>query len=1020
MTDRSMEKSSVALARLLGDIDHSVVKLGAVGENKLPDIVTITSDSRQAGPGSLFVAVAGSERDGHAFIGDAMLRGCAAVLVEKGRFDPATMAVPTAVAVIEVDDSKGAYAELAEAFFDYPAASLRLVAVTGTNGKTTITYLLEEILAGNGFSVGVIGTVNYRYPMGNGVKVLPASHTTPGAMQLQGLLREMVDNGVTHVVMEVSSHALAQSRLGNLHFDVAAFTNLTRDHLDYHRDMYEYFDTKTLLFTHHLKSGGGAVIAYPCGAAEEGSWSGMLSLICRDRGIRTLACGEHPGADIRLVDCRADLGGNMMTVVTTAGERSFRSPLVGRYNADNVMTALSVSLFLQLPLDVTCALLERATGAPGRLQRVTVDGAGAALRPVVLVDYAHTPDALDKVLATLSALPHRQLFCVFGCGGDRDPGKRPEMGGIAARLSDVVVVTDDNPRSERPETIRGQVAAGVVAAGMACRTVEWLKTRNMSEQGCVVIGGREQAIAMAITSAGPDDIVLLAGKGHEQYQLIGGTKRFFDDCLEAREVLSGWTLAAVAEATGGRILEEAEDRLLGNVATDSRRLAPGEIFVALEGERFDGHDFAGQVVAKGAGCLVVSRRIDERTARAVPQVIVADTLRALGDLANYRRKMMRRLSLPVVIGLTGSCGKTTVKEMTAAILARHWPPGPDNPESCVLKTSGNFNNLIGMPVSLLPIAARHRAAVLEMGMNRPGEIARLAEIAEPDISCITNIHAAHLEGLQSLDGVARAKEELFAGTSPEGVLIVNADDPLVRRCAAAYRQRQVTFGLQGETGGSRPDFWATDIDAGPEGLITFIMHIPGAVIDIHLYAAGVHNVVNALAAAAVAWTAGASPAEIAAGLSDFRAATRRMEMLKAPAGFAVLNDTYNANPASMAAALHTLAQMRAEVSVAVLGDMLELGESSAEAHREIGQLVAELGIKYLALVGEYAGIVAEAARAAAMPPERTEVFADKVQAAEWVENLARQGVLGEGGWVLVKASRSLKMETVVERLTGKA
>lgn len=1020
MPDTTTDGKSIALTRLLGGLNHTVIQPGAGGEGTLPCIAAITSDSRQADANGLFVAIAGSERDGHNFIADAVRRGCAAVLVEKGRFAPAKTVVPASVAVVEVDDSKEAYAELAEVFFDHPAASLCLVAVTGTNGKTTITYLLEEILAGNGFSVGVIGTVNYRYPVGKGKKVLPAPHTTPGAMQLQGLLREMVDNGVTHVVMEVSSHALAQSRIGNLRFDVAAFTNLTRDHLDYHADMYEYFDTKTLLFTHHLKSGGGAVIAYPRGTAEEGSWSGMLALLCRDRGIRTLSCGEHPGADIRLVDCRADLEGNEITVSAPAGERVLRSPLVGRYNADNVMTALSVSLLLQLPFDASCALLENAHGAPGRLQRVAIEGPGSGLRPVVLVDYAHTPDALEKVLATLSDLPRRQLFCVFGCGGDRDPGKRPEMGGIAARLCDVVIVTDDNPRSEKPDAIREQVAAGVVAAGMACHPAEWLKERGPQEKGCIVVGGRGQAIAMAITAAGRGDIVLLAGKGHEQYQLIGGSKRFFDDRLEALEVLSGWTLSAVAEATGGRVTEGAGDTLLGKIATDSRQIGHGEIFIALEGERFDGHDFIGQVVEKGAGCLVVSRRIEERYAGSVPQVIVPDTLRALGDLANYRRRMMRRLGSPVVIGLTGSCGKTTVKEMTAAILARHWPPGPDNPDACVLKTTGNFNNLIGMPVSLLPIGVSHRSAVLEMGMNRPGEIARLAEIAEPDISCITNIHAAHLEGLQSIEGVARAKEELFAGTSPEGVLVVNADDPLVRGCAATYRQRQVTFGLQGEAGGPHPDFWATGIEAGPEGLITFIMHLPGAAIDIHLYAAGVHNVANALAAAALAWTAGASPAEIAAGLSDFRAATRRMEMLKATAGFGLLNDTYNANPASMAAALRTLSQMRAGVTVAILGDMLELGASSAEAHQEIGRLAADLGVDYLGLVGEYAGIVAEAARASGMAANRVAVFADKALAAEWVEGLVRQGHLGAGGWVLVKASRGLKLETVVDRLTGKA
>ena len=1018
MTGTSSNSAMVPLPRLLGRLPHEVIRTGTGGGGQLPGVTGITSDSRQVTPGSLFVAIVGTALDGHAYIDDAIRRGCAAIVVEKGRFDLAPAPAGKAC-IVAVDDSKEAYAEMAEAWYGFPAASLQLIGITGTNGKTTITYLLEDILTGLGYAVGVIGTVNYRYTVAGRKTILPATHTTPDAMHLQGLLRRMADAGISHVIMEVSSHALAQSRIGNVQFDVAAFTNLTRDHLDYHADMYEYFETKTRLFTHHLKADGNAVIGYPQGTAEEGGWSGMLALQCRERGVRALICGAHPEADIRLAGFEADLMGNWMTVATPDGEFSLHSPLVGRFNADNITVALAVAHVLRIPTDKAIPLLARAQGAPGRLQRVEIVG-GDTTRPVVLVDYAHTPDALEKVLAALSALPHRQLFCVFGCGGDRDAGKRPVMGGVAARTSDVVIVTDDNPRSERPEAIREQVAAGVAAAGMPLRSVEWLATRDGEEQGCVVIGGRGEAIALAIRTAGREDIVLIAGKGHEQYQLVEGERRFFDDCLEAKDVLSGWNVGDVVAATGGEGPESPGTVLLGRVVTDSRAVQPGDIFVALEGERFDGHDFAGQVVDKGAGCLVVARRIEQRYAGAVPQVVVDDTQHALGELANYRRQMIRRLSAPVVIGLTGSCGKTTVKEMTAAILARHWPPGPDNPTDCVLKTAGNFNNLIGMPVSLLPLSVRHRAAVIEMGMNRPGEIARLAAIAEPDISCITNIHAAHLEGLHSIEGVAQAKEELFAGTSPDGILVVNADDPLIRRCAARYRQRQVTFGLQADERAGQPDFRATGIEVGRDGQSSFTLHFPGGSVVIHLTAAGLHNVTNALAAAALAWSAGADAAAIAAGLGDFRAATKRMEMIAAPAGYGILNDTYNANPASMAAALRTLAQLQGRVSAALLGDMLELGDSSEAAHREVGRLAAECRIHYLGLVGDFAGFTAEAAIAAGMREEQVRVFVDKEQAAAWIEDLAGDGRLGTGDWLLVKASRGLKLETVVARVTGKA
>lgn len=1023
-TENTMSKISqpsdadrlVPLADLCVQIPCTVVR----STGGLPNISTITSDSRKVEPGCLFIAIVGGKYDGHDYIDEAILRGCAAVIAEKGRIDLIKDKYEN-VCLIEVDDSKVAYGKLAAAYYRHPSLHLKLIGITGTNGKTTITYLLEEILIGMGMSVGVIGTVNYRYTVGSEKKVLPSPFTTPEAMQFQGLLRQMADAGVDCVIMEVSSHALAQSRIGDIHFDVAAFTNLTHDHLDFHASMQDYFQTKTTLFTRHLKAEGMAVVTFADGeTAGETDWAAMLAAVCRDRGIKLLACGARPGVDIRLISASSDLHASEIVLATEDRELCLKSPLVGRFNVDNIMTTLAIACALDLQTEEVLPLLEKAHGAPGRLQRVSVEDGGGAEKPVVFVDYAHTPDALEKVLATLLALPHRELFCLFGCGGDRDPGKRPVMGKIAARLSDVVAVTDDNPRSERPEAISEQVAAGVAEAGMPLRQPGWLTERKQGGKGCVVINRREEAIASVVRAARKGDIVLIAGKGHENYQLSKGKKRFFDDCLEARDALSAWTVASVAQATGGMITGAGSDRLLGRVSTDSRGVGSGQIFVALEGDRFDGHDFVGQVIEKGAACLVVARRTEEQSENSVTQIVVDDTLRALGDLAGYRRRLMRRMSSPVVIGLTGSCGKTTVKEMTAAILQRHWPVGPDNPENCVLKTSGNFNNLVGMPLSLLPLSVKHRAAVIEMGMNRPGELARLAAIAEPDISCITNIHAAHLEGLHSLEGVARAKEELFAGTSSDGILIVNLDDPLVRACSARYSQKKVSFSVSDEGRQYGPDVWATDIEVGTEGLITFLLHLlDGSAVDVHLYAAGIHNVGNALAAAAISWAAGAKAPEIAAGLSDFRAAEKRMEMLEAPGGYNILNDTYNANPASMAAALRTLQQMKGRLSVALLGDMLELGDSSERAHWDLGKLAASCSIDYLGLVGNFAGFVADGAREAGMDAERVRIFLGKDEAAAWIEELQGQELLGRGDWLLVKASRGLRMETIVARLTGK-
>ena len=450
--------------------------------------------------------------------------------------------------------------------------------------------------------------------------------------------------------------------------------------------------------------------------------------------------------------------------------------------------------------------------------------------------------------------------------------------------------------------------------------------------------------------------------------------------------------------------------------TDSRPDNPGGIFVALKGERHDAHEFLPQALARGAACLVAERLPHGLDLKDASAVIVADTERALGDLAAFRRRRLAAISAPTVIAITGSCGKTTVKEMVAAILARRWPPGPNYPEDCVLKTQGNFNNLVGLPLSLLPLAAQHQAAVLEMGMNRPGELSRLAEIAAPDVCCITNIHGAHLEGLGSIEGVARAKEELFAGAGSEATLIINLDDSRVALLAGKYRQKRLTFAISPEPHTEVPDFYASELFFASGGAITFTLHYRGERVPVHLFTAGEHNVANALAAAAIAAAAGAGLAEIASGLGDYRPPAKRMEMLASPLGVTILNDSYNANPASMAAGLRTVRQLARGLALAIVGDMRELGAAAPAAHFEIGRLAGELSIDYLAVVGEFREEVCRGALSGGLPRERVRAFAGKEDAASWVKELVAVKSLGKDDVILVKASRGLQFETITAQL----
>lgn len=976
-------------------------------------VADIRIDSRLVQTGDLFVALRGEATDGHRFLQDVLDSGCSAVLLDDARFLDGLKAGGQQPLIL-VEDSRMAYGQVAASFYNFPGDALRFIGITGTNGKTTITYLLERVLEEQGKNVGVIGTVNYRYGSDGGRKrILPAPFTTPDPLILQKLLREMVDEGVEIVLMEVSSHALTQRRLGDISFEIAAFTNLSHDHLDYHSTMEEYFLAKSLLFLNHLQPDGKGVITYP--AIDEGGsrWADKMTALLRENTIEMVLCGANKRAAITSTECDVRVDATEVELATPAGSLSIHSPLVGAFNVDNMISTLAITHAMGLDLVQAADTLGQCPGAPGRLQRVELEEKNDT-HPKVFVDYAHTPDALLNILKTLKVLQQERLICVFGCGGDRDCQKRPEMGKIAADHADVLIVTEDNPRSEPSEIIIEDILKGVCEKGVEQHHLEWLHTAS-EEKGCVVIPDRETAISMAVRCAGPEDIVVVAGKGHENYQLKNGGRRFFDDTLEVKKALTAWNPTSLSAVLGAPSPLVFEKRFVGEIATDTRNIQPGDVFIALKGENFDGHDFIDKAVEKGAGAVVTTLARPEGVAEGVPVYRVADTLKSLGDLANYRRRLMAEICTPVVIGLTGSCGKTTVKEMVAAILENVWPDTPEAPTGRVLKTQGNFNNLIGLPLSLLPIQVHHRAVVLEMGMNQPGEIARLTRIASPDICCITNVHGAHLEGLGSIEGVARAKEEIFTESSSAALHVVNLDNALIASAAEKYQQKKITFSAK--EGNAEADLWAMEPREEKDGCLSFILNIGEEQQRVTLKVPGRHNIENCLAAAAMAHGAGIDFESIVGGLESFVAPDKRLQIVKTPVGYQIINDTYNANPASMAAGLSTLAHMKGSQKIAVLGDMLELGEYSVSAHEELGRRAGKSALAFLLLVGSFAEHTASGAISAGMPHGKVYVFDDKNELLEWLKNLEKNRGLPQDSWLLVKASRGMGLETIVEGLT---
>jgi UDP-N-acetylmuramoyl-L-alanyl-D-glutamate--2,6-diaminopimelate ligase len=471
---------------------------------ELPPTVTgIASDSRKVGPGHCFVAVPGFKQDARAFVGEALARGAALVMTEGGRLD---VAVPQ----ILVPSARRALARLAGAYYGHPSRRLTLVGITGTNGKTTTSYLVEALLRARGQRTGVIGTIQYVVDD----ERRPASQTTPEALELQAMLAEMLERGAGGVAMEVSSHALVLDRAHDLAFDVAVFTNLTQDHLDFHRTFEAYAAAKRHLFELLADSPKPHRVAVV--NADDPTGAEMV----RGLGLSVLRFGLGERAEVRALEHTSALEGIRMTVATPRGRLNLISPLIGEHNVLNLLGAVAVGLALQLEPPAIAAALASVDTVPGRFEQVR-----AAQPFLVVVDYAHTPDALERALATARKLTRGRLAVVFGCGGDRDRGKRPLMGAIAARLCDRVWITSDNPRSERPEAIIEEIVVGVRGVGVA-------PDRYATQPD------RRAAIRAALSWACAGDTVVIAGKGHETYQIIGGEVLPFDDRDVARRVLT--------------------------------------------------------------------------------------------------------------------------------------------------------------------------------------------------------------------------------------------------------------------------------------------------------------------------------------------------------------------------------------------------------------------------------------------------------------------------------------------------
>ncbi|RLC25938.1 MAG: UDP-N-acetylmuramoyl-L-alanyl-D-glutamate--2,6-diaminopimelate ligase [Deltaproteobacteria bacterium] len=963
-----------------------------------PEISSIASNSKNVKPGGLFIAVKGFKVDGHDYIDQAFKKGAAAVIAQT---NPHNLEH-----IIIVENSRLSMASIAANFYGNPSKGLTLVGITGTNGKTTTTWLLESIFKAFELSTGVIGTVNIRY---NDL-IFDNPITTPDSIDLQKTLFKMKKAGVTHVIMEVSSHGLDLNRVDYCEFDAGVFTNLSQDHLDYHKDMDEYFNCKKSFFTRilgaNLKNNAVAILNVDDAKGEALS----KSLSYRTIGVSTKNKTDTTAATaIFAKNIADDIHGISGTICMPDDSFNFSSSLTGTFNLENILCAAGAAFALNIGSEQLKTGLENCRIIPGRLEKIDTP-----IDRFLFVDYAHTPDALESTLMTLKQRAPKRLITVFGCGGDRDRAKRPIMGQVACKHSDIAIATSDNPRSENPDSIINDILKGL-------DSFDKLSDKDLVstpfKKGYLKEVDRRKALKKAIWISKPGDIIIAAGKGHETYQITNAGTIHFDDKEELKKaafkfadqfIPIAWEIDDLTNALGCDPVFSPikKDLIFSGVCTDSRSITKTQIFLALKGESFDGHSFIEKLINKGIKGFITQKgfieTLDEQTKKEFEQkhLIVfetGNTITALGQLAQYQRIR----SNVKLVAITGSSGKTTTRKITEEIFKTQFHSHA---------TLGNFNNEIGLPLTLLNLSRAHEWAIVEMGMNHPGEISRLSKIALPDIAMVINTAGVHLEGLGSVENVANAKAEIFDGMRENGTAILFADDPRRHILEATVRKNKAIKTLL-FFGTSEDSNIQADNIKKTETSIKFTTNNTGRETVFSINSPALFMVDNSLASICAARTAGISTNGIKKGIKAFRPVSGRMNIYELSDSIKMIDDTYNANPTSVAGALSTLHDMsRNKKRFAVLGDMLELGKESDALHKQIGKKAAISGINKLYLFGTQVKYTLEGAI--------ENGFAKGNIFHGTKEKIARKVLedIDSDTWILVKGSRGMAMETVIREL----
>ena len=860
------------------------------GKYKSHKFREIKFDSRNCKDGDIFFAIDGINKNGNNFIKDA-IKNNAKTIISNNKYQ----GLKNGVLFISHKNPRKLLAELSSKI--YSEKPKNLVAVTGTNGKSSIANFFHQILTLNKKKVSSIGTLGININK----KKIKTNNTTLDSISINKYLNLIKKKKTNNVILEASSHGLKQHRLDYLKFDIGIFTNLSRDHLDYHKSFKDYLNSKLILFKKLMKK--KSTIIFSNNIAQ----SKLLKKICKKKRFKFVTLGEGD-SDLKILSHSYKSDKQSVSFSLNNKIYNFDTKLIGKVQISNLLMAILAARQSKIPIKKIINIIKKIQPVNGRMEQIGVLKNNAK----VILDYAHTPDALENCLVNIKEqFKNRKINIVFGCGGERDKPKRQLMGYIANKYSKKIYLTDDNPRKENPSIIRNQVK------------------KKISKNKLIEIPSREKAIGKSILNLKSGEILLVAGKGHENFQYYKKRKTFSDKFFifkyinqKNKNLSSDWKLNIINEQFPIKKKIRSKN-IISSVSINSKKIEKNEFFIGINGKKFDGSRFADEALKRGAKIAVIRKNFGKKSNK---KILVKDTLKFFKDTS----KIIRQSSKLKSIAITGSSGKTSVKELIGQSFGKL---------TSVTYSKKSFNNQYGVPLSLYKIKKKNNFGVFEVGMSKKGEISKLTEMVLPDLGIITNISEAHLKNFKNLKGIALAKSEIMDNMYPGSTIILNKDDSFFKffnKKANLKGIKVVSFSLKKN---ANIQFKKVIKFKKRNFIVVKINSILKKFQISDEMKSHKQNLLIAIAALSTFFDISKIKSDIFYGLKLLNGRGNLFKLKHK--NITIVDESYNSNPLSLRYAINNFNNLKVnhKYKNILLGDMLELGRSSQLLHnRAISQL----------------------------------------------------------------------------------